>query len=61
MKLYFQQGKNHRIAIDTWAQVYSTNDLTLGGYNHYIKITKNEYNDLLEQINNKHFTKVEYI
>lgn len=62
MILYFQYGKNHRLAIDFNIKRYSTNYSVLGGYHHYIKISRMEYNDLLMGLENDfYFEKVDNI
>ena len=59
MKLYFQYGKNHRLGIDMDLKQYCTNYSVLGGYRHYIKINRMEYNDLLLELeNDRYFNKV---
>lgn len=62
MILYFQYGKNHRLAIDLNTKRYCTNYFVLGGYNHYIKVNRMEYNDLLLNLENDfYFEKVDNI
>jgi len=55
MKLYFQSGKNKRIAIDTKDKVFTTDYWFLGGYKHYIKVTAEEYKDLIKQCMEDHY------
>lgn len=58
MKLYFQAGKNHRLAIDTKVKVYSTNYWVLGGHKHYMKVTMRELNDLMQKIQSENYLPV---
>jgi len=55
MKLYFQAGKDKRIAIDTKDKVFTTDYWFLGGYKHYIKVTAEEYKDLIKQCMEDHY------
>lgn len=50
MKLYFQAGKNKRVAIDTDKHIWNNNYWYLGGHRLYIKINVSDYNHLLEEI-----------
>lgn len=49
MKLYFQAGKKHRIAIDFNNRCYCTDYSYLGGYRSYIQISATAYESLLGQ------------
>ena len=50
MKLYFQFGKNKRIAIDTVHKTYNTNYFYLGAFHAWIKINRDGYNKLLQEL-----------
>lgn len=58
MKLYFQAGKNHRLAIDTKVKVYSTNYWALGSYKHYMKVSMRELNDLMKELQSENYLPV---
>ena len=47
MKLYFQCGKNKRLAINTTEKTYNNNFCYLGGWKTYIKVNSEAYNDIL--------------
>ena len=50
MKLYFQAGKNHRLAINTERKTWNTNYFYLGSHRSYIKISTADYKELLKEI-----------
>ena len=56
MKLYFQSGKNKRLAIDTENKTYCTNYWFLGGWKEYIKVSDTGYRELLAQCINDGYT-----
>lgn len=61
MKLYFQAGKNHRLAIDTKIKGYCNNYWVLGSHKHYIKITMREMHDLMDELRTENYVPVNNI
>ena len=50
MKLYFQAGRNKRVAIDTEKKTWTTDFYWLGPWHHYISISAADYKKLLQEI-----------
>lgn len=50
MRLYFQAGKNKRLAIDTEKKTWNNHYCYLGGHRQYIKISAHDYNEILQEI-----------
>lgn len=50
MRLYFQAGRTHRLAIDTDKKTWNDNFCYLGGHKQYIKISVSDYIELLKEI-----------
>lgn len=50
MRLYFQAGKNKRVAIDTDRKTWNNNYFYLGGHRTYIKISTADYVALIREI-----------
>lgn len=50
MRLYFEAGKNKRLAIDTERKTYNLLYCYLGAYHPYITISVKDYYNLLKEI-----------
>lgn len=50
MKLYFQTGKNRRVAIDTERKIYNADFSYLGAYHTYIKVSAADFRAILQEI-----------
>ena len=53
MKLYFEAGKEKRLAIDTELKTCNTNYYYLGPHRHYIKISVGDYYDMVYDLANE--------
>lgn len=50
MKLYFEAGKNKRVAIDTVKETYNTDYFYLGPWHTYITISVKDYTRILREL-----------
>lgn len=50
MKLYFKSGTKKRLAFDTVWKTWNNNFCYLGGWKNYIKISLQDYKNLLERL-----------
>lgn len=50
MKLYFKSGTKKRLVFDTVRKTWNDNFCYLGGWKNYIKISLQDYKNLLERL-----------